>query len=124
MVIKSKSCLLNVLLFMFFMASHVSQSSETVHESVDYSKSTEENYASSQEYAPIIGKYGFLRKLLDYNYHKHYTVERQLLHDSIIDQTSDTVIHDADKDRVCSKPAGGNWIVFTAGNQRFVLFSL
>lgn len=85
---------------------------------IDYSKSTEDNFATAEKpLPPIVGKYNFLRTLLDYNYHKHYLEERQQLHDFLIDQSSgETVIYDSTKNKVCEKPAGGNnWIVFTAG---------
>jgi len=85
---------------------------------IDFTKSTEDNYGNTNSPdadAPIVGKYSFLRKLLDYNYHKPYIVERQKLHDVLIDEAGGTVIYDRSKDKVCEKPAEGNWIVFTAG---------
>lgn len=85
---------------------------------IDYSKSTEDNFATNENpLPPIVGKYNFLRNLLDYSYHKHYSEDRQKLHDFLIDEGSgETVIYDSTKNLVCEKPAGGNnWIVFTAG---------
>jgi hypothetical protein len=81
---------------------------------IDYSESTETNFATAKM-SPIVGKYAFIRKLLDYSYHKYYSPERQYLHDFLIDQSGETIIYDSNKNQVCDKPAGGNWIVFTAG---------
>lgn len=83
----------------------------------DYSMSTEDNHGGifGPDCPPIVGKYNFLRKLLDYSYHKYYSIERQQLHDSLIDQYGHTVIFDTSKEIICDKPADGNWIVFTAG---------
>jgi hypothetical protein len=79
----------------------------------DYTKSTEENYAVT---APtFVGKYGDLRQQLDYTYHQHYSAERQLLHDKLIDSFDHTFINDVHHGVVCDRPANGNWIVFTAG---------
>jgi hypothetical protein len=99
-----------------------STSNEQSHEdesAIDYSKSTEYNFASSEKVPTIIGKFSFLRKLLDYSYHKHYSSERQLLHDDLIDQAGKTIIYDNGQNKICDKPAGGNWIVFTAGKNKF-----
>ena len=87
---------------------------------VDYSVSTEENFAS-KDCVPFVGKYDFLRKLLDHDYHKYYSEERQQLHDYLIDQSGDTVIYDKKKNKVCEKPAEGNWIVFTAGMTVYII---
>jgi len=48
----------------------------------DYSKSTEDNYSTTNEV--YVGKFAELRKLLDYSYHKHYTEERQLKQDKMM----------------------------------------
>lgn len=76
----------------------------------DYSVSTMDNFADSK--ARFVGKYGNLRSHLDYSYHKLISEERQILHDSIIDQFQSTIIYDGEY--MCEKPTV-NWIVFTAG---------
>jgi predicted kinase len=70
----------------------------------DWSKSTEENYRSKD--GKFYGKYAHLRQTLDYNYHNHYTKQRQQLQDSIIDSFLSCV--------KCSE--NKHWIVFTAGS--------
>lgn len=78
----------------------------------DYLKSTEENYCSPN--APFIGKYGSIRQNLDYNYHKHYSVERQEMHDLLIDQFLKTIVRDRGGVSTCEAPLEP-WLVFTAG---------
>lgn len=78
----------------------------------DYSKSSEENYCSDN--AKEVGKYGHIRNQLDYTYHKHYSEERQLLHDQLIDLFLKTRVRDSELNIECEAPLE-NWIVFTAG---------
>lgn len=82
----------------------------------DFSKSTEDNHSLEDDDIPeqlkFIGKYGGVRKQLDYSYHKHYSFERQQMHDELIDRFLETIIHDGDL--VCDTPFQ-NWLVFTAG---------
>eukprot|EP00667_Euglena_gracilis_P019111 EG_transcript_20405 len=70
----------------------------------DYSKPTSEVYAASKvEFAP---KYEEVRRLLDYSWHPHYTLQRQLFQDHLVDQ----VFANAS----AARPARP-WILFTAG---------
>lgn len=90
----------------------------------DYSKSTEDNYALESTtlnlsipspVSPLfVGKYKDQRSTLDYTYHRHYSPERQLFHDRMIDMFHNTRIVDTDNNLVCDRPLE-NWIVFTAG---------
>ena len=59
----------------------------------DYSKSTTENYMyKGPGEPPFVGKYANLRIPMDYSYHKHYTVDRQLLHDRLIDKATYNIV--------------------------------
>ena len=78
----------------------------------DFSKSSELNYCS--ENAEFVGKYRDIRSQLDYSYHKYYNVDRQLLHDKLIDRFLRTKVHDREANMECEVPLE-NWIVFTAG---------
>ena len=78
----------------------------------DYNKSTEENYEAQASEQIFVGKFAKLRSELDYTYHSHYTHERQLLHDRIMNAFLDTIIHDGEAR--CNIPLE-NWLVFTAG---------
>lgn len=80
--------------------------------SYDYSKSSEKNYGSAN--ANFVGKFGDIRNQLDYTYHMHYSEERQLLHDKLIDSFLRTIVHDKETNIDCEVPLE-NWIVFTAG---------
>lgn len=84
----------------------------TVSDHFDYTKSSEENYSSSE--SVNVGKYKDIRCQLDYSYHKHYKAERQILHDRLIDKFLTTVVRDHTANVVCEAPLT-NWIVFTAG---------
>jgi hypothetical protein len=79
---------------------------------VDFSKSTEDNFAT--ESSEFVGKFASQRSSLDYTYHQHYVPERQLFHDKIINKFSNTIIHDAVTGKTCNIPTD-NWIVFMAG---------
>ena len=84
---------------------------------IDYSKSTEDNWCADVEgdiIPPFVGKYANERRELDYSYHKYYKPERQLFQDSLMDLFYDTSVHDTDRNMTCDKPLE-NWIVFTAG---------
>lgn len=83
--------------------------------SFDYSKSTEMNYAVDASVGPqFVGKYKDQRAVLDYSYHRHYSLERQLFHDRMMDLFHNTRVEDSDNNLVCDRPLE-NWIVFTAG---------
>lgn len=75
----------------------------------DYHKSTEQNY--STDVVEFVGKYAALRSKLDYDYHKHYTPSRQLLHDQIISRFTEVEIDDGEY--TCEVPEE-NWSVFTS----------
>uniref|UniRef100_A0A7S3Q1U4 Zeta toxin domain-containing protein n=1 Tax=Chaetoceros debilis TaxID=122233 RepID=A0A7S3Q1U4_9STRA len=76
-------------------------------------KSTEENHQSSSQNT-FYGPYAHLRKTLDYNYHKNYKRERQLLQDAIINSTLRDV-NIVDKNGMeCTTPTEP-FLVFTAG---------
>lgn len=78
----------------------------------NYDLSSESNYCCTD--APFVGKYKHIRSQLDYSYHKRYSVERQLLHDTLIDRFLKTKVHDRKSNLECEVPLE-NWIVFTAG---------
>ena len=99
----------------------------TIPDSFDYLRSTEDNYGFSatggsraepqqqeQEQPQFVGKYKEQRAVLDYDFHRFYTTERQLFHDRMIDLFHNTRVEDTDNDLVCDRPLE-NWIVFTAG---------
>ena len=70
---------------------------------MDYTKSTNERYASPVEI--FTGDYRYTRALLDYkHYHVHYVPERQLIQDQIIHTFLDSGVK-------MEKP----WLVYTAG---------
>jgi len=77
------------------------------------SGSTEDNYKSAE--IEFHGRYQSIRSALDYGYHKHYTLDRQLVQDSIIAslQKDNQNIKDSDGNS-CISPKNP-WIVFTAG---------
>ena len=75
----------------------------------DFSKSTEENYASADP--TFVGEFVHIRSLLDYNYHLHYTPERQYFQDSIIKLFEASVVENK---TTCDSNLV-NWLVFTAG---------
>lgn len=79
----------------------------------DFTKSTEENYQSSE--AAFYGVYRRERSVLDYTYHKHYTKERQLLQDKIIEKFHRTIVYDKRHPQLSCVSPLENWIVFTAG---------
>ena len=84
----------------------------TISDKYDYTKSSEENYRCDD--APFVGKYQNIRNRLDYTYHHHYSVERQLLQDNLIELFLKTIVHDHSRNLICEVPLE-NWIVFTAG---------
>jgi len=74
--------------------------------------STEDNYCT--EDPTFYGPYAYLRKTLDYSYHRNYKRERQVLQDAIISDTMNTIeLRDVNGD-VCSTPTEP-FLVFTAG---------
>mmetsp|Transcript_144687 Transcript_144687/g.255159 ORF Transcript_144687/g.255159 Transcript_144687/m.255159 type:complete len:260 (-) Transcript_144687:28-807(-) len=62
----------------------------------------------------FFGKYTKIREKLDYNYHRVYCEERQLLQDGIIKEFLNAEVSDSESDESCSAPVDP-WIVFTAG---------
>ena len=86
-----------------------------IPEDFDYTQSTEDNYALTDQSKPVfVGEYANLRSQLDYDYHTFYNEERQLLHDSLINIFHDTIVVDTDNNLTCDHPLE-NWMVFTAG---------
>ncbi len=79
----------------------------------DWEVSTEENYRTTEQ--RHVGKFADIRATLDYNYHKYYTEERQLLQDEIITTllNETTMVMDESGNR-CSRPKDP-WLVLTAG---------
>ncbi len=93
--------------------------------SYDNSRSTEDNYSTDK--AVYVGKFADIRKCLDYSYHKHYTTERQLFQDKIMQ------LFDASSPKLETTPKGSTihkrnsfsrdkcddpvqrWLLFTAG---------
>jgi hypothetical protein len=74
--------------------------------------STEDNYSSID--SNFYGPYAYLRKTLDYSYHKNYKRERQVLQDAIIHDAMATIeLTDVNGD-VCTTPTEP-FLVFTAG---------
>ena len=78
----------------------------------DCNLSTEDYHRSNQK--KIYGRYASLRKLLDYDYHAHYSQSRQMFQDSIIDSMLDNPWIEDQFGQNCSQPMRP-WIVFTAG---------
>lgn len=79
----------------------------------DYTMTTEENYQEAG--SCFYGPYAHLRKALDYSYHKNYTRERQMLQDSIINETLNKAqLIDSKSGEVCTTPTEP-FLVFTAG---------
>lgn len=93
-------------------STHKSSQSFEIPRDYDFEKSSEANYCCAD--AQFVGKYAHIRSQLDYTYHKHYSVERQQLHDKLIDRFLKTVVHDRKRNVECEVPLE-NWIVFTAG---------
>eukprot|EP01038_Epipyxis_sp_PR26KG_P008310 gene8310-11242_t len=81
----------------------------------DFNKDSSENYRIPFGEEPqFVGKYGSIRRLLDYEFHSHYLPSRQIMQDDLIQHFLDTIIHDSVHNLVCEEPLE-NWIVFTAG---------
>ena len=79
----------------------------------NYSKSTTDNHSWKKEDPPsFVGKFAGIRQQMDYSYHKHYSAERQYLHDRLIDES----LYGTDLNSTpgCEK-LEKNWLVFTAG---------
>jgi len=74
--------------------------------------STEDNYLSSS--LEFYGCYQHIRSTLDYNYHRCYTKQRQLLQDRIISQFIGQIIIQDKNGILCTTPSEP-FIVFTAG---------
>merc|ERR1719223_1149236 len=56
-----------------------------------------------------------VRNELDYEYHRKYTIERQLFQDALIENFLKTIVKDKDNANVTCDHPTENWIVFTAG---------
>ena len=82
-------------------------------ECYDYLKSTTDNHSWKKNDPPsFVGKYAGIRQQMDYSYHKHYSADRQYLHDKLIDESlygTNININSG-----CEK-LEENWLVFTAG---------
>jgi hypothetical protein len=75
--------------------------------------STEENHHSSS--MTFYGPHAHIRKKMDYNYHRNYKRERQMLQDAIIEETLNTAtLVDANSGETCTTPTEP-FLVFTAG---------
>jgi predicted kinase len=74
--------------------------------------SSEENNKSDD--MNFYGKYSYIRKTLDYEYHSNYTFERQKLQDAIISDMLDEAFIFDENGNVGTVPKEP-WIVFTAG---------
>ena len=76
-------------------------------------QSTEENYQSTR--MNFYGPYAHLRKSLDYNHHRNYKRERQMLQDAIIGETLDKAkVVDTNSGKIGTTPTEP-FLVFTAG---------
>jgi predicted ABC-type ATPase len=85
--------------------------------SYDYSKSTEENYMHIGDTPPsFTGTFAKERSQIDYTFHKHYNIDRQLLQDHIMEKFLQTTIRYVidDEEIICDRPKQP-WLVFTAG---------
>lgn len=85
--------------------------------SYDYTKSTEENYKHVGDTPPsFTGEFAKERSQIDYSYHKHYNIDRQLLQDHIMEKFLKTTIRYVidDEEIICDRPIQP-WLVFTAG---------
>ena len=83
----------------------------------DYTKSTEENYMHIGDTpSSFSGAFAQERSKIDYSYHKHYIVDRQLLQDRIMKKFLQTTIRFVinDEEIICDRPTQP-WLVFTAG---------
>ena len=79
----------------------------------DYSNSTTDNHCWNNNDPPsFVGKFAGIRQQMDYSYHKHYSAERQYLHDRLIDESLYGT--DFNSSSGCEK-LEKNWLVFTAG---------
>lgn len=78
----------------------------------DWNISTEENYRSGKQ--DFCGAFREMRKRLDYQFHAHYTCERQRFQDSIIMSILEADARDKVTGQYCSV-APNPWVVFTAG---------
>ena len=68
----------------------------------DPNLSTEDNYKS--DLLEFVGSYKEARRELDYDFHKNYIPERQLLQDKLMDLFLTTIIYDNRRGRVCEIP--------------------
>jgi predicted kinase len=79
----------------------------------EWSKSTEDNYRSSN--ADSCGRFKTIREKIDYAYHAKYTCARQFVQDIIIvSMLNETIIDDHETGRSCNAPTEP-WVIFTAG---------
>lgn len=91
------------------------KSSEAGLGSYDFCQSTEENHAAtSASDGMFVGDFKEIRSTLDYDYHKKYSVSRQLLQDDIVRRMLRTIVQDATTRMFCERPRKP-WVIFTAG---------
>mmetsp|Transcript_77730 Transcript_77730/g.222801 ORF Transcript_77730/g.222801 Transcript_77730/m.222801 type:complete len:406 (+) Transcript_77730:37-1254(+) len=74
------------------------------HGEYDWDKSTEDNHAVTH----FTGIHADIRPLLDYTYHRKYSIERVRLQDRLIDNLCNPVAKTAEPDML-------PWVIFTAG---------
>jgi len=85
------------------------------HSEYNITRSTEENYQSIQTVV-FSETYQDVRKTLDYTYHSHYTMERQVLQDSIVTRLVQQKTQQQQQQQATNNTTRPNsWIVFTAG---------
>mmetsp|Transcript_24844 Transcript_24844/g.32354 ORF Transcript_24844/g.32354 Transcript_24844/m.32354 type:complete len:378 (+) Transcript_24844:179-1312(+) len=94
---------------------HSNSNCDDLLNSYNANQSTEENYqAPLNEENLYVGEFIEHRKSLDYNYHKHYTMKRQIFQDEVIKHFLRTIVKDSETNKYCSRPTSP-WVVFTAG---------
>ena len=85
---------------------------KAVPEGYDFLLSTEDNY--STDITEYVGEFAEFRRLVDRDYHKQYTPERQLVQDGIMLGFTATIVEDVSTLEMGEIP-DRNWLVFTAG---------
>ena len=90
---------------------HQQLTGSLVLDDYDYTKSSTENHCWKGPDPKSVGKYAGIRSQMDYKYHKHYSPERQYLHDKLIDEA----LTSSDFGTHCCEKLLQNWLVFTAG---------
>lgn len=88
-----------------------------IREDYDFSQSTEYNYAHynpNPEPEDFTPQYRKERMMVNYEYHRVYSKDRQLFQDKILEKFLKTKVIDKKNMLECEVPLN-NWIVFTAG---------